>query len=510
MSDIEKEAVSRGAHVEETGAAVQPSKTVDTVHNDEAMRVLATYDGDLTWTDEEEKKLRRKTDWKLMPILCATYSLQYYDKAMLGQAALFGLRTDLELTVGDRYSFSSAIFYLGFIIGAYPVMILAQRFPVERVASVTVVIWGLCLLLTTQCHNFQGLYAQRFFLGLLESGISPMFMIVVSSWYKKNEQALRMGMWYCCTGYVSCVSPLINWGLGQIHGGVSSWPYMYYFAGGLTMLWGVVLWWALPAEPIRAKALNERERYIAVARLRTNNAGVRNTHFKVSQVWELLLDIKFWLCFFVAMLSMIANGPISTFIPIIINGFGFSTFNSLLLLMPCGFWSGSCTLTMTYLCYKFTHRGIRAYLFIIAQMIAVVACILLVTVPSTNKGVGLFAVFILPSVGASYGVLMGVQVANTAGYTKKSVASAGLFIGYCFGNFIGPLVYRPQDSPRYVVGFSVVIVTSFISCVLMYVYRVVCARENKKRDTAGILEGFDNAYDDDLTDKKNPQFRYIL
>lgn len=57
---------------------------------------------------------------------------------------------------------------------------------------------------------------------------------------------------------------------------------------------------------------------------------------------------------------------------------------------------------------------------------------------------------------------------------------------------------------------------------------MICAAENKKRDDAGIVEAFDNAYDDDLTDKKvkfprpmiyyiemltpqqNLQFRYIL
>lgn len=72
-------------------------------------------------------------------------------------------------------------------------MILAQRYPVERVASGLVTVWGLCLLLTTQCTSYQTLYAQRFFLGVLESGISPMFMLVVGSWYKKNEQAFRMG-----------------------------------------------------------------------------------------------------------------------------------------------------------------------------------------------------------------------------------------------------------------------------------------------------------------------------
>lgn len=60
--------------------------TFDTIHNDEAIRVLGTYEGDREWTEEEEKKLVRKIDRRLLSILCATYGLQYYDKAMLSQA----------------------------------------------------------------------------------------------------------------------------------------------------------------------------------------------------------------------------------------------------------------------------------------------------------------------------------------------------------------------------------------------------------------------------------------
>lgn len=65
---------------------LKPSATVDTIHNDEALKVLASYDGESTWTAAEENKLRRKIDWMLMPVLCMTYGLQYYDKAMLSQA----------------------------------------------------------------------------------------------------------------------------------------------------------------------------------------------------------------------------------------------------------------------------------------------------------------------------------------------------------------------------------------------------------------------------------------
>lgn len=85
MSDSEK---GTPVHQLENAMGTQPeaSKSVDVVHHDEALRVLENYTGDETWTPEEEKKLRRKIDWRLMPVLCATYGLQYYDKAMLSQA----------------------------------------------------------------------------------------------------------------------------------------------------------------------------------------------------------------------------------------------------------------------------------------------------------------------------------------------------------------------------------------------------------------------------------------
>src|SRR4051812_23654877 len=90
---------------------LKKTATVDTVHNDEALKVLTTYTGEQTWTEKEEKLLVRKIDRRLLSILCVTYGLQYYDKAMLAQAvlpilvpffsvmsanfyqALFGLRT---------------------------------------------------------------------------------------------------------------------------------------------------------------------------------------------------------------------------------------------------------------------------------------------------------------------------------------------------------------------------------------------------------------------------------
>lgn len=310
-------------------------------------------------------------------------------------------------------------------------MVLAQRYPIERVASVITTVWGITLIVTPACTTYKGLYAQRFFLGFTEAGISPMFMLIVGGFYRKNEQALRMGVWYSCTGYVSIFSPLVNYGLGHIRGALSPWKYMYFFAGAITILWGIAILFILPPDPIRAKGFTERERFIAVSRMRENNSGVRNTHFKGNQATELLFDYKFWFMFSIAFLCMVANGPISTFIPIIINGFGFSLLNSLLLLMPAGFYAGTLQLIAPYLAYK--YKNIRTYLVFACQMGTVLASLLLWLLPRGQTGALLFACYILPSVGGGYAVLMGLSLANTAGYTKRSLASSGLYIGYCLG-----------------------------------------------------------------------------
>jgi MFS family permease len=140
---------------------------------------------------------------------------------------LFGLRSDLKLNVGSRYTFAASIFYIGFVCGTYPAILLAQCFPLQRVVAIITLVWGACLLTTAACTTWQELWIQRFFLGFLEAGIPPIFMLVVGGWYTKHEQAMRMGIWYCSTGYTSAVSPLINYGLGHITGGsLSPWRYM--------------------------------------------------------------------------------------------------------------------------------------------------------------------------------------------------------------------------------------------------------------------------------------------
>ncbi|PPJ56060.1 hypothetical protein CBER1_02125 [Cercospora berteroae] len=486
----------------------EKSSEYDTIHGDEAAKVLGSYDGPREWDPAEEKRLVRRIDKKLMPILFFTYGLQFYDEQMLSQAAIFGMRDELALRVDNRYSFASAIFYLGFISGAYPAIVLTQRYPIEKVMFLIVLLWGICLISTAAVTNFQGLYAQRFFLGCLEAGVSPGWMMIVGGWYRKDEQAFRVGIWYSAVGFSNIISALVNWGLGHVSGSLSPWQYMYLVAGAVIILWAFVILFYLPPDPIRVKSFTEREHYIAVARLKENNSGVRNTQSKKEQAMELLRDEKFWLLFLTTLTLLFVNGPTTSFIPIIIQQLGFTGFTSLLLLLPGGFILGCVQLIVSYCAMKF--KNIRTWLVAAMAGVSLLACVLLRQLPIEQTGARLFALFIVGWWGGGYAVLMGLSMANCAGYTKRSATSSGIFVAFCLGNFFGPLTFLESEAPYYTTGWNIMIVTLVISICSIVAYRFVCIWTNKRRDASGSAEGFDNAYQDNLTDKKNEQFRYTL
>lgn len=311
---------------------------------------------------------------------------------------------------------------------------------------------------------------------------------------------MRIGCFAAFVGPAVILAVLVNYGFGKIEGSLAPWKSMFLFAGGVTTIWGLFIPFILPADPISARGLTARERYIAVARIQSNNAGVRNTHLKLEQVRETLTDIKFWLTFFFTVFALIVNGPTSSFVPIIIRGFGYSTFESLLLTMPAGAVAGLQILGISYLAMK--RPMWRCWISIACQFVSTLAALLLWLLPLSERGGLLFGCFTIGCGIPGYILMLSTQLANTAGYTKRATASAGIYVAYCVGNIIGPLVFREQDAPRYKVGFIVVVASTLAAALLQLAYRYVCLAHNKRRDRAGFMESFEHAYEDDLTDLK--------
>ena len=77
---------------------------------------------------------------------------------------------------------------------------------------------------------------------------------------------------------------LLGFGIGHIGGALPSWKYEFLIIGALCCIWGIVMYIFLPDSPVTAKGLTQREKRIAVERLRLDQTGIENKYVK-SKTW---------------------------------------------------------------------------------------------------------------------------------------------------------------------------------------------------------------------------------
>ena len=138
-------------------------------------------------------------------------------------------------------------------------------------------------------------------------------------------------------------------------------------------------------------------------------------------------------------------------------------------------------------------------------------------VDDANKAGKYICYLLTGSYVASAVMFLSLLISNTAGYTKKVVTNAAVFIGYSAGNIAGPFFYKTEQAPTYSMGIWSMIVSNLVEAVAIIVFWYLMVRENKRRDAIqkpqeGGLEGRDLGATlfRDLTDRENLNFRYLF
>lgn len=448
-----------------------------------------------------------------------TDGIVYYDKAILGSAVLFGMTSDLALSITtpahttdtSRLSWATSLFYFGMLAGVYPMSFALQRFPVGRVLGPVVLLWAAVCLLTAAVSSWRGLYAQRFALGFVESALPPAFMGFVAAFYTQREQALRQSWWFSSTGAFTIIGGALNYGFAQIHSGrLHPWQYVYLMAGCLTVLFGIACFGA-PSSPAAAWFLRPPERLAALERLRHGQTGVRCPQFKPAQLREALLDAKVWLVAVMMASAYTINGAVSGFGPLIVSTFGWSTLDSILLQFPLG---GLCFFAILATGFLGSRvPNILLLMLVLCCLPVLVGCALIWRSAWTHRAAApVIGYSITGTFGAVVSLVITVGMSNVAGHTKKSFMSATLFVAYCVGNIVGPQLIRSETKadhyPELWTGLLICYSICIAAAVALY---VVLWRENRRRDALPVdeRERARLAFQD-LTDRQNPYFRYVL
>lgn len=343
-----------------------------------------------------------------------------------------------------RLSWATSIFYFGMLAGLYPLTYLFQRFSLGRVLGLIVVLWGGIAMLTAAVTTYQTLFVQRFFLGFTESIMPTAFMVVVSGYYTQSEQTMRQSWWYSATGGWTVIGAALNYAFANIESGsLKKWQYLYLLAGGLTVLYGICCFF-LPNSPASAWWFSStEEKTIAIERLRLSQTGVRCQKLKWHQIREALLDPKSWILGVMMGAAYTVNGAVTGFGPLIVSTFGYTAYEALLWQMPLGAVCFVTILLTGYLSLKIPN--IRLIMLILCCLPVIAGCATIWRSQWYDHAATPIAGYTLIGFFAPVTSLtVSTAMANVAGASKKSYMAANVFVFYCVGNIVGPLLVRTQ------------------------------------------------------------------
>ncbi|EME82449.1 uncharacterized protein MYCFIDRAFT_40591 [Pseudocercospora fijiensis CIRAD86] len=481
---------------------------------DEAAKFVAGFDRVVT--EEESRRVKRKIDLHLMPLLMAVYFVQFLDKTTLGASSILGLIEDNSLSK-NQYNWLGTIFYLAYLVFEWPQNLGLQRFPPAKWMAGNILIWAVVLCTTAAASNFAGLFICRLLMGACEGTITAGFMILTSMFYTHAETMPRYSYWSLMNAVASIVSGLLSFGVYHVDEKViAPWKLFFIITGGITLFVGFCFWYFVPDNPMKASFLTKEEKLIAIARLRNQSTGVENKTWKREQFIEALTDWKVWAFAIYGAVSNISNS-MGNMTGLIIESFGFTTEQTTLLNCVNGVMEGVAILSAVWLFKKYPNS--RAYLGAWYALPNIVSGILLVALPWSAQGALLFAMYISFWGGPDFIFAMAWLMATTAGHTKKTTANAMLFIGYCLGNLLSPQMWRGKYAPRYYLPWGIILGTYVARPIMLLVMRYYMVKENQRRDALGhdkVEKFFDEHGQEvdptflDITDKENMAFRYQL
>lgn len=91
---------------------------------------------------------------------------------------------------------------------------------------------------------------------------------------------------------------------------IAPWKIIFLSYGVATVLLSVWFYWVIPDSQLNARWLSERDRVLAVERVRCNQQGIGNKRFKIHQFKEAMTDPMTWALDFYSVAARIPAGKL--------------------------------------------------------------------------------------------------------------------------------------------------------------------------------------------------------
>ncbi|KAI9068188.1 MFS general substrate transporter [Trametes sanguinea] len=410
-------------------------------------------------TEAEERRIWRKIDVRLLPMLTVMYLVASLDRSNIGNAKLEGLLTQLNLT-GNQYN-------IALVGSSYASLVLKKLRPSKWLPGITLA-WGIIAACMGLVKTYPQLLGVRICLGLAEAGLPPGVFYYLTMWYPRHMVQYRIGLFWGGATFAGAFSGLLAFAISFMSGkaGLLGWSWIFIIEGLITIVVAVVAFFVLVDFPHTATFLTPEERAYVVHRKKYDNSSVgEEEHFETRHIWETLLD---WKVIVSALINMAVITPvygITLFLPecFIIQRFPAEA----VVVVGWSKWSDDIKMRSPFV------------------LAGLVFCLTGFAINAADVSIGAkyFGTFLVVIGGyAGFPGNMTWLGNNMVGHYRRGVAIGTLVMFANTGGAIACNIYRVSDAPRYLRGHLAEIGFVSMGLLLMPVLFLAYTRENARRD----------------------------
>ncbi len=249
-----------------------------TQRRDEAASMLiesATHAHQTLPFSEAERRVIRKTAWRLMPFITLCYLVAYLDRSNLGVAALT-MMSSLGMNAA-QFGIAAGIYFWGYQLGEVPSNMAMVRFGARLWICRIMVTWGIVAMATALTVGFKSLLVLRFVLGVAEAGFIPGIIYYLALWFPAAYRARIFVSFLAAIPVAMILGSPISAALLYLKGvaGLEGWQWLFLIEGLPAILLGITCLFYLPDQPADATWLSAEEKrmLIAIVERDRRNAG---------------------------------------------------------------------------------------------------------------------------------------------------------------------------------------------------------------------------------------------
>ncbi|UKZ83338.1 hypothetical protein TrVFT333_011146 [Trichoderma virens FT-333] len=423
---------------------------------------------------ELSRRVNRKMDFAMLPLLSLIYLFNGLDKGNIGNAETQGFTKAIGAEPEDL-NLAVSLFFITFVLFQPPSAAMGRWVGPQNWIPFLAFSWGALTIGQAFIKGRGALIAIRLVIGLFEAGFYPTCVSYLSFFYGRFDLAVRVAIFYGQYAIAGAFSGAISFGVFHLKSGsLLNWQYLFIIEGSLTCFVAILAWFLLPRGPGSAWFLKQEEREFAAERMRRDTAlfiqheygkdGLEKDRLSKRDAIEAAKDWKFYGVIFFNICASVPTQAFSIFLPLVLQGLGFASIQANLMTVP------------PYVCGAVGLHD-RGWHIIASIAIGIIGLILTVTVKASG---GRYAGLCILLFGCY--VSAPLTVAWLSGNTPEPGKRTLILGANGFGNLagiIGSQIFAAKYGPSYNTSFYVTLGIAIVALLGYTGYRFALAAANR-------------------------------